>query len=241
MDDDEESSGEGLDPEAWMLSFGDLVSLMLVFFVMLFATASLEEEEFEAIASAMAQQFNPANQLDRPKPSVDMDIPKISTNRAFDLDYLRALFADKTARDPILKEILIHQLHDRLVISLPSDRLFGQGDAIMHKDAKRALYLLGDVLRYISNRVDVNGHTDPDPVRAATFTTNWELSLSRAIAIARELKKTGYQQEIQAFGLADSRFGEMSTELPLSERYQLARRVDLVIRTSKATGGSSSR
>jgi chemotaxis protein MotB len=239
--DEDEPPKEGPDPEAWMLSFGDLVSLMLVFFVMLFSMSTLEKEEFEAVVSALSQQFNPSNEIERPKPSVDMDIPKIEISRAYDLDYLRALFAEKTAHDPILQKISIHQLHDRLIVSLPSDKLFDQGEAQLHEEAKKALFLLGDALRYISNRVDVNGHTDPDPVSSPIYTSNWELSLSRAIAVARELRRVGYQQEVHAFGLADSRFDDLSREIPIERRYALARRVDLVIRTGTAESGSAAR
>ena len=232
--DEEEEPREGPDPEAWMLSFGDLVSLMLVFFVMLFSMSTLEKEEFEAVVSALAQQFNPADEAERPKPSVDKDVPKLDRKRAFNLDYLRALFAEKTADDPILRKVTIHQLQDRLILSLPSDRLFGSGNAELHDDAKNALFLLGDVLRYISNRVDVNGHTDPDPVSTTIYRNNWELSLSRAIAVARELRRVGYQREIQAFGLADSRFEDLSSDMSIDTRYALARRVDLIIRIDEA-------
>ena len=189
MSDEEEepSKGPSIDPEAWMLSFGDLVSLMLVFFVMLFSMSTLEVEEFEAVVSALSQQFNPTAEAIRPKPTVDFDIPKIDATRAYSLDYLRALIGDKLAEDPVLGASAIHRLDDRLVISLPSDNLFLPGNAQLNRDALGSLALFSDLLRFLSNQVNVNGHTDPDPIATAAFPSNWELSLSRAIAVRRIL------------------------------------------------------
>ena len=136
MDEDEEVvKGPAIDPEAWMLSFGDLVSLMLVFFVMLFAMSTLEQEEFDAIVSALAQQFNPAAEVSRAKPAIDHDIPKISVPKAQNLDYVRALVAEKMEENAILSKISIHQLHDRLVLSLPTDTLFAAGSSAIKDNA----------------------------------------------------------------------------------------------------------
>ena len=240
-DDDDEKEppkAAGPDPEAWMLSFGDLISLMMVFFVMLFSMSTLEQEEFQAIVSSLAQQFNPTADIARPKPAVDLDIPKINAPKAYSLDYLRALFSDKFAADPLLRKVSVHQLHDRLVLSLPSDSVFETGSARLRDSAREAVFLLGDLLRYVSNRIDINGHTDPDPVSSPEFPSNWELSLSRAIAVANALRRSGYERPINAFGFASSRFGDLSVTIPAPKRYQLARRVDVVVRAMESDSGT---
>lgn len=228
----------GPDPEAWMLSFGDLVSLMLVFFVMLFSMATLEKEEFEAIVSALAQQFNPAAQSLRAKPSADLDIPKTSLGEGYNLSYLRALIADKMGDDPILDEIRMHSLHDRIVVSLPSDRLFELGAAVLLDGAPDTIERLGTVVRFLSNRIDINGHTDSDPATNPSFPSNWELSLARSMAVANILRSAGYVENLYAFGYADSRFNEISLDLSVEERNRLARRIDIVIRKEERKDGS---
>lgn len=237
-DDDDEPSGPGIDGEAWMMSFGDLVSLMLVFFVMLFSMSTLEVEEFEAIVSALAQQFNPAAELKRPKPSVDLDIPKVASREAYDLSYLRALIEDKLAGNVLLADIQMHELHDRLVISLPADPMFEPGTARMTATAHDTLDKLGTVIRFLSNRIDVNGHTDPDPVISPVFPSNWEFSLARAMSVANELRRAGFAEGAHSFGFADSRFSEISLDLPVQDRYRTARRIDIVIRNEQSQGRS---
>jgi chemotaxis protein MotB len=226
------------DPEAWMLSFGDLVSLMLVFFVMLFSMATLEKEEFEAIVSALAQQFNPSAQSEQSKPSADLDIPKVTSTQAYNLSYLRALIEDKLAGDPILEDIRMHALHDRIVVSLPTDRLFETGVAVLQEGAADSIERLGTVVRFLENRVDINGHTDPEPSTAPGFPSNWELSLARAMAVANLLRRAGFVKSLYAFGFADSRFNEISLDLAVEERYRLARRVDIVIRKDERKEGA---
>lgn len=227
-----------IDPEAWMLSFGDLVSLMLVFFVMLFAMSTLEEERFEAVVSALAQQFNPTSTAKQSQPSVELDIPKMRSAEANNLDYLRALIADKLSGDPMLDEIRMHQLHDRLVVSLPADQLFRGNSAQLDESAAETIARVGTVIQYLGNRVEVNGHTDPQPITNVAYTSNWELSLSRAIAVADEFRRAGYGNSVFAFGHAEARFSDISLDLPVAERYRRARRVDIVIRSDAAARSS---
>jgi chemotaxis protein MotB len=237
-EDDDEPAGPQIDTEAWMLSFGDLVSLMLVFFVMLFAMSTLEDEEFEAIVSALAQQFNPTAQVKTPQPSMSLDIPKIARVRLYNLDYLRALLQEKLAGDPLAASVALHQHDDRLVISLPSDPLFDDGSARLVPSARDTIGRLGTVIQVVGNPLEVQVHTDPSPVADPAFASNWELTLARAISMANELRAGGYTDGIPAYGLADSRFGELSLALSADERFRRARRVDIVVRGDKPEEGA---
>ena len=236
-DDDGAPAASKINSDAWLLSFGDLVSLMLVFFVMLFAMSTLEKEEFEAIIAALAQQFNPTAASVQSVPSATLDIPKTNAPEAFSLDYLRALIDDKMAGDPMLRDIRLHQLHDRLVVSLPADPLFGPGSATLADAARDTLGRVTTVIQYLGNRIDIAAHTDPRPVTGSLFPSNWELSLSRAIAVADELRRGGYDKDMIAFGMADAHFSEISLELSVDERYRRARRIDIVVRRDKSSGG----
>ena len=236
-EDDEAPAASKTNTDAWLLSFGDLVSLMLVFFVMLFAMSTLEREDFEAVITAMAQQFNPTATTVQSTPSVALDIPKVSAPEAFSLDYLRALIDDKLAGDPILRDIRLHQLHDRLVVSLPADPLFAPGSARLAEAARDTLGRVATVIQYLGNRIDVGAHTDPRPVTGSLFPSNWELSLSRAIAVANELRRSGYENDMVAFGMADAHFSEISLELSVEERYRRARRIDILVRRVESTRG----
>lgn len=88
--------------------------------------------------------------------------------------------------------------------------------------------MLGGVLRNVGNRIGVNGYTDSTPPAGGAYRSNWELSLARAVAVANSLKRSGYSDDIIAYGYADSRSGQLP-DLPADQRRSLAQRVDVVI------------
>ena len=88
---------------------------------------------------------------------------------------------------------------------------------------------MGGLIATISNRIDVRGHTDPEPLSDKQFDSKWAISLARAAAVAPELRQTGYARQIPIYGLADTRFVHLDAQIPEAARHELARRVDVVI------------
>ena len=90
------------------------------------------------------------------------------------------------------------------------------------------MFNLGGVLRNIGNQIGINGHTDPVLPTGGAYASNWELSMARAAAVANALRRSGYAEDIIAFGFADSRFSQLP-DLPTDQRHALGRRVDIVV------------
>ena len=148
--------------------------------------------------------------------------------RAVNLDYLGAVLEDTVTKDPVLSRSRLMRLEDRLVVALPGDLLFAPGRAELSEGARQALFVLGGVLRNVGNQIGVNGHTDPTPPTGGSYQSNWELSMGRAAVVANSLRRSGYSEDIVAYGYADSRFGDLP-DVPQQERMSLARRVDIVV------------
>lgn len=213
---------------AWMLTFGDLVSLMLTFFVMMFAMSSVKIGQWESIIDALSQSLGPPDKKSVPVATARYNIATVFRKRAVNLDYLAAVIEEAVRHQPILSGSRLIRLEDALVIALPGDLLFGAGKAVLSEHASDALFHLGGVLRNVGNRIGVNGHSDSTPPEAGTYQSNWELSLARAVAVANALRRAGYPDEISAFGYSDTRFSELP-DLPDEKRRALARRVDIVV------------
>ena len=81
----------------------------------------------------------------------------------------------------------------------------------------------------MGNQIDVYGHTAPEDADRLSTMRSWQLSLARAVAVANELKRIGYQRNVTMLGLGDSRFSHLDRSIPDDRRRQLARRVDIVI------------
>jgi len=213
---------------AWMIIFTDLVSLMLTFFVLLFSMSAVKVEAWNKAVSALSQSLKPSERTAQIERGSSFDISTLSMRRAINLDYLTSVLNKAMASDELLKNSQLMRLEDRLVIGLPGDRLFQADNAVLSKDANKALSNLGGVLRNIGNQIGTNGHTDPTPLTGSQYTSNWELSMGRATAVANALKRSGYKEDIISFGYASSRFKELP-EIPEAERRVMGRRIDIVV------------
>ncbi|MBL4615573.1 MAG: OmpA family protein [Magnetovibrio sp.] len=214
---------------AWMLTFTDLVSLMLTFFVMLFSMSSLQMDEWDAMTDTLTQTLNPGKLTTVAAATAQFNVGTIFRREATDLDYLSGVLERGIAEDEILKNAKIMLLGDRLIVALPGDLLFPSGRAVMPDEARSAMFTLGSLLRNVGNQIGVNGHTDPLPPSAKSgFSSNWELSLARSSAVANALRRSGYTDDILAFGYADSRYAQLPN-LSEAERTKLGRRVDIVL------------
>ena len=216
----------------WLMSFCDLLTLLIAFFVILFSMSEVKQERFDVMVEGAAARFGSSKKT-KQKLVETISTAKITVRKGGDLDYLSALLVDKFKGDPVLRRAIIQRVDDRLVVSLPSDAMFRPGSAQLSPTAEKSADTLGDVLRFIGNRVDVNGHTDTSQVSSQAYPSNWELSLARATNLSIALQKAGLTQEIHAYGFADSRFYDLSLKLPEIRRLELSRRTDIVLRDTR--------
>jgi len=222
-----------------MVTFSDLVVLMLAFFVLLFAMSAFKAEAFQRLTASLAETFAGAGGRDGPPEDVVTTtretsgghdaVPGVVRPRAQDLTYLAAVLTDNFSRDPRFAGTVAQVLDDRLIILLPADLLFDGGSAAIAPEARPVLADLGTALSNLRNRIAVAGHTDPHPVPdGGPFPSNWELSLARAAAVANGLRRAGYAMPLEVWGHAATRSGALAG-VPEAERDRLARRVDIVV------------
>lgn len=221
------SSGGG---STWLVSFTDVMALMLTFFVLLFAMSNPKKEDWEKLTQNIYESFNQFQGKVENRGAEDaINIEKINFSQALDLDYLKAIMRKLIDQSPELARAKIIDGSDFLIISLPQDLLFEVGTADLKSEANRALFTLASTLRRIQNRVEVVGHTDPRPVSGGIYSSNWELSFARAATVGGALQNVGYDKPLTLRGLASGRFNDMPDTIPIKERLDVSRRVDVVI------------
>jgi len=89
-------------------------------------------------------------------------------------------------------KVAISKLKGRMTVSLKDKILFSSGQVKINPEGKDALAKLAEVLVTLNDKViQVEGHTDDDPIRSKRFPTNWELSSARALTVVRFLQKQG--------------------------------------------------
>lgn len=214
---------------AWLVTFADLVALLITFFVMMFATQKVDIGKWNSLVDTLSYRLNPDQTILIARPSADRNAERLSRERAIDLDYLETVVRDKAKTEPELSGLELSRREDRLIVTLPAELLFmpGKADAVLA--GRRILFVLAGVLGTIGNRIDVVGHADPTPIENSHFTSNWQLSIARAIAVANELRRAGYHRELSPSGFGDTVFREIPARLSATRKKAAARRVDVVI------------
>ncbi len=221
----------------WLITFTDVMALMLTFFVLLYSMSVPQEEKWEQISNAISTNFTKLEAKPYNTGSQDViAIDKINKSKALDLGYLEVVVNNYIEANKI-KNIIVFQNANSLILSLPSDLLFKSGSAEVNLKGKKMLFSLGGVLSRVKNRIEIVGHTDPRPIigESGIYQNNWELSLARSSAVAMILNNVGYDKSIVVRGVSSARFDELSNDISEEERYNLSRRVDIVLMDDDGT------
>ena len=225
----------GLDPadnkassRAWLITFTDLVSIMLTFFVILLAMSIVKFDEWKNIYDSLSQALRPTTEQQAKAVTATFNIGTIFKKEAIDLDYLSSILEKNITKIKDLKGTRVTSFDDHLVMSLRSDGLFQTGQVALECNAQSAIFVLGRVFQNIGNEITVNGHTYQKSLVGDAYASNLELSDGRATSVANALRKSSYQHKIVALGFADSKYGSMPY-INEVERQAMARRIDIIV------------
>ncbi|MBU3915820.1 flagellar motor protein MotB [bacterium] len=194
----------------WIYTYGDMVTLLLCFFVLLFAMSKSDEEKFKAV-SASFRGGPPAS-------------PFMFTGMATPMENLEA--AVKKSEIAEVTDITIGD--EGIAVSFSDTAMFEPGSAEPTRKGIETIEKFASILYHIPNRVIIEGHTDNVPIKNSVFPSNWELSGARSGSVARLLEEFGIKSnrmEIAAFGSTQPRVSNDSPELR-----SLNRRIDILIK-----------
>lgn len=217
--------------QVWLISFTDVMALMLTFFVLLFSMTEPTKEDWSEITSALHSEFNKFyGSFQSLGPQDTINIARMNFNQALNMDYLESLLESSNAQSKFLENVTLNKMSDRLVISLPRELLFEPGQATVKEDGTRALYALGGTLSRVRNKVEIVGHADPRPVSEGNrYDSNWELSMARAASVAGILETVGYDRNLTIRGASSGRYDDLADLGDEQRRLDLSRRVDIVV------------
>lgn len=215
--------------QGWIIIFADLLALMLTFFVLIFSMNAVQYEDWESVVASLSDKLNPSRATVSEKAWEGREATMVYKPFAISLDYLNAVLEQKISHEEALSGIIVHRPEGRLVISVPVVKLFESREIKLSRNGTLMLGELSLLMRQLTNRVGVIGHTDVSQPSGRFFASNWDLSLNRALTVAGGLAEAGYSGPLTAIGYGDSRFRDLDTSIELSERYVLAQRIDLIV------------
>ncbi|MBP2292073.1 OmpA/MotB family protein [Azospirillum rugosum] len=195
----EDKSG-GHNRTIWLISFTDLMSLLLAFFVLMYSMSEPEAQRWtglsKSLSSARSTATSPSNAA--PEPKAAFNATTVETQSAMNLDYLGALLRTQTGTNEDLASVEVRREDDRVVIGLPGSLMFDASGVTFTDQGRRVLYLLGAAVGRIGNRIEVVGHAEREDQADGRA---WERALTRSVAIAAALRETGYKRDLVARGV----------------------------------------
>jgi chemotaxis protein MotB len=251
-DDHEEAHAD----ERWLITYADMITLLMAFFIMMFAMSQLDLAKFQEFREGVISHFGgrgtpvmpggdgnlkggAAPLLDMPvgtrKGLADSDsgkrlareVAKRAERESF--DKARRTILQKLARQGLARSVSFRLEARGLVVTILTDKvLFDLGSAGLRPDGHRILDALADGLRQLPNPVAVEGHTDNLPIHSAVYASNWELSTGRASTVVRYLLERQHLPagRLSAAGYADQH-PAASNATPTGRA--LNRRVEVVV------------
>lgn len=170
--------------ELWLISYADLLTLLVGFFVLIIASMPLKMARFERVAAA------------------------ISGSKEAPLQDLKEKVDSLVARSPELKDkVVTREDAEGMGIEFKDALLFESGSAQVSAGGQAAVAQIAKLLHDLPGRpITIEGHTDDVPIATPQFHSNWELSSQRAINVLSALEQSGVERgRMNARAWADTR------------------------------------
>jgi chemotaxis protein MotB len=219
---------------AWMTTYGDMVTLLLTFFVLLYNTATPEEAKMKLILAAFSGLgMYSGGQTLQAGPLAELGntietLPSMNSGRA--LDQARKNAISQFQPELKTKKVRIKEDERGLIITLAADSFFDPASAkVKIEESRETLQKLSMLLKSMEGRkFRIEGHTDSSPTDPnGPWITNWELSTARSTNVLHYLVDFGVDEEqFQVAGFADT-VPLASEETEEGRAYN--RRVDIII------------
>ncbi len=212
--------------DRWLLSYADLVTLLLAFFTTIYAASPAARTSLDAMAVTPA--------------GAGPTTARTATPATRALDALQDRLTREVAADVRLARAEISRDTRGLVVSLPERATFPAGQAEMSADTRALLARVAEPLLDVPNGVRIEGHTDDVPMAGDRYRSNWELSTARASGVVAFLIE---QAGIAPGRLSAAGYGEFHPRVPNDsvEHRARNRRIDIVVLESAPAGPETAR
>ena len=174
----------------WMTTYGDMITLLMAFFLVLIAISKVDLALFEQIKSGLRSEI------------INEEVPTPLAEIKHDLDSI--LILERSA-----KKVKILMTNKGIKMEFASSAFYGAGKADISREAADIIDKVTGAIKeitYYNFSVDIEGHTDNVPINTLRFPSNWELSVARATNIVKYMIETGMASDrLKAAGYADTK------------------------------------
>jgi chemotaxis protein MotB len=245
----EEEEKENENSERWLLTYSDMITLLLVLFIMMFAISSLDANKFGALSDQLGIMLGYGGKVvpfgiseglnENVAENIKADAAPTAASTPEAYVDISDMVTDEDTRDDLedmlkliinskeLKSDVTIKLESRgVVVSFQEVLLFPSGSATVSAKGRGVIKKLAGVINKVDNYISVEGSTDNVPISGARFASNWELAAQRAINVTKLLIKYG----VKSSRVSATSYGQYRPVARNNTRLNKAknRRVDIV-------------
>lgn len=174
----------------WLLTYSDMITLLLAFFVVLIAVSYVDLNLFEQLKEGLRSEISQTQRVKTPLAEVKKDLDR--------------LLAEERKREVV--DITLGR--EGIKVFFFSSLFYNSGEAEMLEQGKRIVDKVLQALNKIGFyqfKIDIEGHTDDVPIDTERFPSNWELSVARASNVVKYFISQGLNpDQLKASGYADT-------------------------------------
>jgi chemotaxis protein MotB len=234
--------------ERWLLTYSDLITLLMALFVILYASSNVDVTKYKQISASFSEALNIVSTNSGGQEIIDTGMQTgtgedsagttVSTQTATVLTEEEKLAIVKQKVDALinssdLKGNATTEIAERgLTIRFVDNIIFDSGKADIKPDFEKRLISLSSILNGVENYIRVEGHTDNVAINRGLFTSNWQLSTVRAANVVQFLVEGGSVNPSKLSAVGYGEYRPIKSNDTEDGRAQ-NRRVDIVILNSK--------
>ncbi len=202
--------------ERWLLTYSDLITLLMILFVLFYSISSADQDKYEDIAASLRDAFGSNAQGGSIIPqgggvlnggqTIDpgngngngteteagegkgTGIEDITEVSKDEYTQLKEWLYDAVGNGEFKDSLSISIMDSGIVITLSNDVLFDSGQADIKSNMKKNLDIIAQLLKQVDNKIQIGGHTDNVPINRGIFTSNWQLSAQRAANVVEYME-----------------------------------------------------
>jgi chemotaxis protein MotB len=226
--------------ERWLLTYADMITLLMTFFIVLYALSVADKKKFTELSKSLriafnggsTQMINLSNQAP-PRQGTDFNLDGSGSGAEEEvkLGEIQDLIYAFIEKENLMNDVVIDMEERGLVIHLSEGLIFASGEATIKQQAYLKLITIGKMLTGVSNYIRVEGHTDNIPMHGPKFRSNWQLSTERATRIVELLVSRSKVNPLRLSAMGYAEYRPIATNLTETGRAQ-NRRVDIVLMRS---------
>ncbi len=222
----------------WMITYSDLMSLLLTFFILLYSMSNIDAAKFKSISQSLQGVLSglgythiietPDNPPTLSDEILDLDDSSNMNNIKEGILLMHERVSDYVSQEGLDAKVTVRMNKRGVFVDINEAILFDPGSAKIKESGIQVLKKLEGLINDFENELVIEGHTDDVPMRTALYPSNWELSTARAVSVLRYLSEV---EGVDPKRLSAVGYGEYRPMVPNNsvENRSINRRVNILI------------